>query len=111
MSFKILEVVRYMQLIPKKQKAFAVFSLTMVAGGFEPLILALRVECCTTVLPGYDQICPGFIHRHLSYIDCLSFVMCPLLAPVLLVNRLLFFFFAAAVNSSNKANKAVGMRH
>ncbi len=32
-------------------------------------------------------------HRHLSNIDCLSFVMCPLLAPVLVVNRLLFFFF------------------
>jgi hypothetical protein len=32
-------------------------------------------------------------HRHLSNIDCLTFVMCPLLAPVLIVNRLLFFFF------------------
>ncbi len=32
-------------------------------------------------------------HRHLSNIDCLSFVVCPLLAPVLIVNRLLFFFF------------------
>ncbi len=32
-------------------------------------------------------------HRHLRYIDCLSFVMCLLLAPVLIVNRLLFSFF------------------
>ncbi len=32
-------------------------------------------------------------HRHLRNIDCLSFAMCPLLAPVLIVNRLLFFFF------------------
>jgi hypothetical protein len=35
----------------------------------------------------------GLSHRHLRNIDCLSFVMCPLLAPVLIVNRLLFFFF------------------
>jgi hypothetical protein len=32
-------------------------------------------------------------HRHLRNIDRLSFVMCPILAPVLIVNRLLFFFF------------------
>ncbi len=32
-------------------------------------------------------------HRHLRNIDCLSFVMCRLLALVLIVNRLLFFFF------------------
>jgi hypothetical protein len=32
-------------------------------------------------------------NRHLSNIDCLSFVMCPLLALVLIVNKLLFFFF------------------
>ncbi len=32
-------------------------------------------------------------HRHLRNIDCPSFVMCPLLALVLIVNRLLFFFF------------------
>ncbi len=32
-------------------------------------------------------------HRHLRNIDCLSFVMCRLLVPVLIVNRLLFFFF------------------
>ncbi len=34
-----------------------------------------------------------FVHRHLRNIDCLSFVMCRLLAPVLIVNMLLFFFF------------------
>jgi len=32
------------------------------------------------------------VHRHLRNIDCLSFVMCRLLAPVLIVNRLLFLF-------------------
>jgi hypothetical protein len=32
-------------------------------------------------------------HRHLRNIDCLSFVMCWLLGPVLIVNRLLFFLF------------------
>jgi hypothetical protein len=32
-------------------------------------------------------------HRHLRNIDSLSFVMCRLLAPVLIVNRILFFFF------------------
>ncbi len=35
----------------------------------------------------------SLVHRHLSNIDFLSFVMCPLLVPVKLVNRLLFFFF------------------
>jgi len=44
-----------------------------------------------------------FNHRHLSYIDCLSFVMCPLLAPSELAS-----FFAAAINSTNEANKAGG---
>jgi hypothetical protein len=44
-----------------------------------------------------SSICIGdFVdkdHRHLRNIDCLSFVMCRLLVPVLIVNRLLFFFF------------------
>jgi hypothetical protein len=35
----------------------------------------------------------GRNHRHPSNIDCLSFVMSPLLALVLIVKRLLFFFF------------------
>ncbi len=37
--------------------------------------------------------CLGYTHRHLSNIDCLRFVMCPQLLPVLIVIRLLFFFF------------------
>ncbi len=47
-------------------------------------------------------------HRHLSNIDCLSFVLCLLLGPVLIG----FFssLFAAAVNSTNEANKADSMR-
>jgi hypothetical protein len=42
-------------------------------------------------------------HRYRKYpkIDCLRFVMCPQLAPVLIG-----FFFAAAINSTNEANKA-----
>jgi len=35
-----------------------------------------------------------------SKLDCLRFVMCPLLAPVFQG-----FFFAAAINSANEANK------
>jgi hypothetical protein len=45
-------------------------------------------------------------HRHLSNIDCLSFVMFLQIAPVLIG-----VFFAAAVNSTNEANKAGGMGH
>jgi hypothetical protein len=48
-------------------------------------------------------------HRHQkAKIDCLSFVMCPLLAQPIIA----FFssFFAAAVYSTNEANKADGMR-
>jgi hypothetical protein len=48
-------------------------------------------------------------HKHLSNIDCLSFVMCPLLAP--LVIGFFSFFFAAAVYSTKEANKAGGMCH
>ncbi len=49
-----------------------------------------------------------FTHRHLSIIDCLSFVMCPLLAPLVIV---FFSFFVAVVYSTNEANKAGGMHH
>ncbi len=35
-------------------------------------------------------------------IDCLRFVMCPLLAPVFQASS----FFAVAINSTNVANKA-----
>ncbi len=38
----------------------------------------------------------GHNHRHLRNIDCLSFVMCLLLAPVLIVIRILFFFFCCS---------------
>ncbi len=46
-------------------------------------------------------------HRYLkkSKIDCLRFVMCPLLAPVFQG-----FFFAVAINNTNEANRAGGMR-
>ncbi len=47
-------------------------------------------------------------HRHLSNIDCLSFVMC---LPALLVIGFFSFFFAADVYSTNEANKAGSMRH
>ncbi len=47
-------------------------------------------------------------HRHLSIIDCLSFVMCPLLAPLVIV---FFSFFVAVVYSTNEANKAGGTHH
>jgi hypothetical protein len=36
--------------------------------------------------------------------------MCPLLAPVLIAFFSFSFSFAAAVNSTNEANKAGGMR-
>jgi len=54
------------------------------------LILLLLFLFLTILLLLLFQWCN---HRHLSNIDCLSFVMCLLLAPVLIVNRLLFFFF------------------
>jgi hypothetical protein len=50
------------------------------------------------------SILHGF-HRHLSNIDGLSIVMCPLLAPVIIG------FFAADFNNTNEANKAGGTRH
>ena len=51
----------------------------------------------------------GGEHRYRkAKIDCLSFVMCPLLAQPIIA----FFssFFAAAVYSTNEANKAGGTR-
>ncbi len=42
-------------------------------------------------------------------IDCLRFVMCPLLA--LPHPRLFSFFFAVAIYSTNETNKAGGMCH
>ncbi len=49
---------------------------------------------CTGIQNGVAGYGHGSLnHRHLRNIDCLSFVMCPLLASVLIINRLLFFFF------------------
>ncbi len=48
-------------------------------------------------------------HRHLSNIDCLSFVMCSLLTPLII--GFFSFFFATAVSSTNEANKAGGKCH
>ncbi len=53
--------------------------------------------------------CLNTNHRHLSNIDCLSFVMCPLLTP--LVIGFFSFFFAAAINGTYEANKASGTCH
>ncbi len=47
-------------------------------------------------------------HRYLKNIDCLSFVVCPLLAPHLPRH---FPFFAAATNSTNETNKAGNTSH
>ncbi len=49
------------------------------------------------------------IHRHPSTIDCLSFVMCLLLAPLVIV--FFSFLFVAVIYSTNEANKAGGTRH
>jgi hypothetical protein len=51
----------------------------------------------------------GKKHRHLSNIDCLSFVVCPLLAPLII--GFFSFFFAAAIYSTNEANKAGSTCH
>ncbi len=62
-------------------------------------ILTTKLACSTRVGFGafaikcFTVLIISSKHRHLSNIDCLSFVMCPLLVPVLIVNRLLFFFF------------------
>ncbi len=47
-------------------------------------------------------------HRHLINIDCLSFVMCPLLAPVLIgfFSFSFSFSFAVAIYRTTEANKA-----
>ncbi len=42
-------------------------------------------------------------------IECLRFIMCPLL--VLGFQGFFFSFFDAAINSTNEVNKAGGMRH
>ncbi len=57
-----------------------------------------KVYCmCPGRLMMYRNVCTmtseWYNHRLLRNIDCLSFVMCPLLVPVLIVNRLLFFSF------------------
>ncbi len=47
------------------------------------------------------------MHRYQkTKIECLSFVMCPLLAPVFPA-----FFFYAAINSTNETNKEGSMHH
>jgi hypothetical protein len=58
------------------------------------------------VLHAAEQYIP---HRHLSNIDCLSFVVLPLLAPLII--GFFSFFFAAAIYGTNEANKAGGMSH
>ncbi len=45
-----------------------------------------------------------------SEIDCLRFIMCPILAPVL-IGFFSVFFFAAAINSVNESNKAGSTCH
>jgi hypothetical protein len=54
-----------------------------------------------------------FVHRYLKNVDCLSFVMCPLLAPHLprTFSGFFLFFFAAATDRTNKTNKAGSMWH
>ena len=47
-------------------------------------------------------------HRHLSNIDRLSFLVCPLLAPLII--GFFSFFFAAAIYSTNEANKTGSTR-
>ncbi len=69
------------------------------------------VSLCSTVSLSWHSrtmgcIWYGLAHRHLSIIDCLSFVMCPLLALLVIG-----FFFAAAINSTYEANKAGSTRH
>jgi hypothetical protein len=51
-----------------------------------------KVQLCCSMRFQF-LILAGNNHIHLRNTDCLSFVMCQLLAPVLIVNRLLFFFF------------------
>ncbi len=51
-----------------------------------------KLESSLLALMGVAQL-KWNSHRHLSNIDCLSFVVCPLLAPIVIG----FFFFAAAI--------------
>jgi hypothetical protein len=56
------------------------------------------------------DISDGKKHRYgKAKIDCLSFVMCPLLAQLII--GFFFIFFVAAVYSTNEANKAGSTRH
>jgi hypothetical protein len=57
--------------------------------GSHPFLAHLQISKCPT-------------HRHLSNKDCLSFVVCLLLAPLII--GFFSFFFAAAIYSSNEAN-------
>ncbi len=53
----------------------------------------------------------GLLHRYRKKkIDCLRFAMWPLLGPGF-QGLFVLFFFDVAVNSTNEANKAGGMRH
>jgi hypothetical protein len=74
--------------------------------------LILTISMCTLGSQWFKNIayvCCGLVsisHRYRnSKIDCLRFVMCPLLAPVFQG-----FFFVVAINSTNVANKASGTR-
>ncbi len=52
------------------------------------------------------KVAKGHTHRYQkSKLDCLRFVLCPLLAP-----DFQGFFFVVAINSTNEANKAESMR-
>ncbi len=57
-----------------------------------------------TFISTYFGYSMGYNHRYLKNIDCLSFVMCPLLAP-----HLPRHIFAAATNSTNETSKAGDM--
>ncbi len=46
-------------------------------------------------------------HRHLSIIDCLSFVMCPLLAPLLIVFFSFFFLLRSFTVLMKQTRQAV----
>jgi hypothetical protein len=56
----------------------------------------VAADCCIQVEnTTYIQTSMGLHHRHLSIIDCLSFVMCPLLAQLIIV----FFSFFLLLQS------------
>ncbi len=62
-----------------------------------PLVLSAHLPCLCLLLELLLQwtfcelLCLELYHRHQSIIDCLSFVMCPLLAP-LIIGFFSFFF-------------------